>query len=264
MRRKIYYRRNTSEGRAVYEDLKKQEYEVVEWKEGLKTVITRPDGKDVTDEYDYEYIPREMCKKEVAEHLEVVRSCPMCGRETSLYLSEDEANRYCYYINYRFFCPGSERPAPHIQDLFPDRTNAERELMKTGYCYCCQELLFGQEKFLLTTEAEFSIEPEHLIAYNRADHDGYLWWNNWFPKKGTGGNQNMIKEMDQFSDYILEEQLGKGISDIPKLGNYYGAESSEDQEYRLYCEGDYCNYAVRLINRKKDYNVYIDVYEAEE
>ena len=108
------------------------------------------------------------------------------------------------------------------------------------------------------------MEPDHQIAYNRADHDGYLWWSNWFSKKGTGGNQNMIEEMEQFCNYILEEQLGKGISDIPKLGNYYGAEPSEGQEYRLYCEGDYCNYAVRLINRKKDYNVYIDVYEAEE
>lgn len=262
MRRKIYYRKNVSEERAIYEDMREQQYEIVEHEDEVKTVISLPSGKDVTGEYDYEFIPRMMCKKEVVGHLRMTRGCPMCGRDTSFYLDETETSRYCYYSNYHF--SGNDRPAPHIQDLFPDRTNAERELMKTGYCYCCQELLFGQEKFLLTTEAEFSMEPEHQIAYNRADHDGYHWWNKWFPKKGTGENLNMIVEMEQFSNYILEEQLSKGISDIPKLGNYYGAVPSEDQEYRLYCEGDYCNYVVRLINRKKDYNVYIDVYEIEE
>ena len=66
------------------------------------------------------------------------------------------------------------------------------------------------------------------------------------------------------SAYIWEEQLGKGISDIPKLGAYYGAEPSEDQEYHLYCEGIYCNFHVKLINRKRSYNVYIYVYETEE
>ena len=114
------------------------------------------------------------------------------------------------------------------------------------------------------TEAEFSMEPDHLIAYNRADHDGYRWWNKWFPQKGTDGNQYMVQEMNKFSAYILEEQLGKGISDIPKLGAYYGAEPSEDQEYHLYCEGTYCNFHVKLINRKRSYNVYIYVYETEE
>ena len=71
------------------------------------------------------------------------------------------------------------------------------------------------------------MESDHLIAYNCEDYDGYRWRNKWFPQKGTDGNQYMVQEMNKFSAYILEEQLGKGISDIPKLGAYYAAEPSE-------------------------------------
>lgn len=74
----------------------------------------------------------------------------------------------------------------------------------------------------------------------------------------------MMKEMDDFRDYLLEDMLGKGITDIPKLGELLRIKPSEDREYKLYCEGEYCNYEVRLINRLRDYNVYIKVYDTEE
>ena len=142
--------------------------------------------KNVTDEYEYVYIPREMSKKEVEGRFEVEKQCPMCGTVTSIYLTDEDMDKYSWYSNSRFNRRGSGLPAPHIQNLFPDRTEEERELMMSGYCYWCQELIFGEDEFLLMTEAEFSMEPDHLIAYNRADHDGYQWWNKWFPQKGYG------------------------------------------------------------------------------
>ena len=191
-------------------------------------------------------------------------TCPMCGTVTSIHLSDADMDKYSWYRDSRFEGGRGGSPAPHIQKLFPNRTNEERELMMTGYCYCCQALLFGQDEFQLISEADFPMMADYLIAYNRADHDGYHWWNQWFPQKGTDGNQDVIQEMEKFSTFILEELLEKGVSDIPKLGAYYGVEPSKDQEYHLYCEGTYCNYHVKLINRKKDYNVYINVYETEE
>lgn len=188
----------------------------------------------------------------------------MCGKVTSIYLTRREMKKYDRYVSSRFCSAGKGGRTLLIQDLFPNRLNGERELMKTGYCYRCQDLLFGWNNFMLTAKPEFSIESEHLIAYNCADHDGHHWRSDWFPQKEIGDNPNLIAEMDEFRDYLFEELLGKGISDISKAGAYYGAEPSNDQEYHIYGEGSYCGYDVRLINRKKDYKVYIYVYELAE
>lgn len=242
-------------------DLRGQEYAVIEKRGGRKEILAVPACKDVTEEYQYVYIPREMSKKEISRRYEVTGYCPMCGKATSIYLTRREKKKYDRYVSSRFCSAGKGHQTPLIQHLFPNRLNNERELMKTGYCYRCQDLLFESNNFLLTAEPEFSIEPEHLIAYNRANHDGHRWWSNWFPQKEIDDTPNLIAEMDEFRDYLFEELLGKGISDIPKAGAYYGAEPSKDQEYHIYGEGNYCGYDVRLINRKKDYNVYIYVYE---
>ena len=45
---------------------------------------------------------------------------------------------------------------------------------------------------LLTAEPEFPIEPEHLIAYNCASHDGHRWLSSWFPQKEIGDNLNSV------------------------------------------------------------------------
>ena len=242
-------------------DLRGQEYAVIEKRGGRKEILAVPACKDVTEEYQYVYIPREMSKKEISRRYEVTGYCPMCGKATSIYLTRREKKKYDRYVSSRFCSAGKGHQTPLIQDLFPNRLNNERELMKTGYCYRCQDLLFESNNFLLTAEPEFSIEPEHLIAYNRANHDGYRWWSTWFPQQEIDDTPNLIAEMDESRDYLFEELLGKGISDIPKAGAYYGAEPSKDQEYHIYGEGNYCGYDVRLINRKKDYNVYIYVYE---
>lgn len=264
MKQKIFYIKNETTEKAIYEDLGGQRYAVIGKGSEPEEICTLTDGKIVTDEYEYVYIPRKMLKKETEGCFETARKCPMCGKHTSIYLSDEDMDKYNWYRGSRFYSAENSSPVPYIQDLFPERTKEEREIMMSGYCYCCQELLFGLEEFPLRTKAKFPMSPDRLIAYNRADYDGFRWWNKWFPQKGTNGDQFMIQEMEKFSDFILEEQLSKGISDIPKLGTYYGAEPSENQEYHLYCSGDYCNYHVRLINRKKDYNVYINVYETEE
>lgn len=264
MKQKIFYIKNETAERAIYKGLGNKEYAVVEKDGEPKRVLSLSDKKIMTDEYEYVYIPREMCKREVENRFEIKIECPMCGTVTSIYLTDEEVDKNNWYRSLRFGGGGSGSQAPYIRKLFPNRTKEERELMITGYCYCCQTQLFEQEEFSLMAIADFPMEPDYIIAYNRADHDGYHWWNKWFPQRGTDGNERMIQEMEKFSAFILDEQLGKGIADIPKLGAYYGAEPTKDQEYHLYCEGTYCNYHVKLINRKKDYNVYINVYEAEE
>ena len=102
--------------------------------------------------------------------------------------------------------------------------------------------------------------PDHLIAYNRADHDGYRWWNKWFPQRGTDGNQYMVQEMNKFSAYIFGGTAWPGHFRHSRNLERIMEQSHLKTRNTLYCEGTYCNFHVKLINRKRSYNVYIYVY----
>lgn len=265
MKLNIFYIRNDSQGRPVYEDWKKRTYvDMDNRSEKSSSLILQEGDRLVSEDYEYIYIPCYMSQSKIKHRIAVERVCPMCGRVTSIYFNEKELQKYNRYCDSHKGNLKMRGKVPFIQDLFPERSKEERELMMSGYCYACQDQIFSQERFYLTDEAQFPMDDNRLIAYNRADHDGYRWWNNWFPGNGTNGDQEMTDEMEAFCDYLLDEMLGKGRSDIPKVGELLGIAPSEDREYNLFCEGIYCNYFIRLIDRKKDYHVYIKVFAPEE
>jgi hypothetical protein len=53
--------------------------------------------------------------------------CPCCRKESNLHLTLEQTGRY------ELFKLG----VGHIQDLLPDLTNTERELLLTGICTEC-------------------------------------------------------------------------------------------------------------------------------
>lgn len=63
----------------------------------------------------------------------VERKCPMCGRQTYLALSKEQAKEYLEYTIYSGL----------IQDKIPSVDKFGREFIKTGYCPKCQKLLFN-------------------------------------------------------------------------------------------------------------------------
>ena len=65
----------------------------------------------------------------------VLRLCPMCGRVISkdLNITENQLLKY-------------ENSMDLIQNIFPNLSIKEREFIKTGYCYECQDVLFGEEE----------------------------------------------------------------------------------------------------------------------
>lgn len=262
MKQKIYYIKNITAEKPIYADLQDNRYLALKKNGSSEVVINLLNGKDVTDEYDYICIPRVMTKNEIEGRVEIKKCCPGCGKLTSIYLNGKELDKYSWYTDSRLSSGVNGRPVPLIQELFRERTKEERELMMTGYCYRCQEKIFGQDEFILTTEAEFSMDSGQLIARNCAAYDGYRWSNMTYTRNEMSGY--LIKEMNEFFAFIFEDQFSKGISDIGKLLKSYGAELSEDQVYHLFCEGTYCNFDVRLSNWKQDYSVYIRVYNTEE
>lgn len=63
----------------------------------------------------------------------IKRTCPMCGKEHALTLTEEEKARYEMY----------RMGFGNIQDMLPGLGAVEREFIITGYCHKCQSRIFG-------------------------------------------------------------------------------------------------------------------------
>ena len=83
MKQKLYYIKNETAEKAIYKNFENQRFSVIEKDSEPPMVLSFFDDKNVTDEYEYVYIPREMSKKEVEGRFEVEKQCPMCGTVTA-------------------------------------------------------------------------------------------------------------------------------------------------------------------------------------
>ena len=61
----------------------------------------------------------------------LIYKCPACGNITKIGLTQDEARELFFGV-----CNGHRKP---IQDILPDKTPDEREVMMTGLCPDCQD-----------------------------------------------------------------------------------------------------------------------------
>ena len=64
----------------------------------------------------------------------IVKQCPMCNSLSQVHLSDSECREYLKYNGKKL-----------IQDILPDKHIAIRELLRSGYCIDCQNLLFGSD-----------------------------------------------------------------------------------------------------------------------
>ena len=61
----------------------------------------------------------------------IVKKCPMCNALSQVHLNDGECREYLKYNGKKL-----------IQDILPDTHIAIRELLRSGYCISCQNLLF--------------------------------------------------------------------------------------------------------------------------
>ena len=61
----------------------------------------------------------------------IVKKCPMCNALSQVHLNDRECREYLKYNGKKL-----------IQDILPDTHIAIRELLRSGYCISCQNLLF--------------------------------------------------------------------------------------------------------------------------
>ena len=108
--------------------------------------------------------------------------------------------------------------------------------------------------------------PRRKIMHFRADHDGYRWWNTVWPHHDELATKGMKHEIDATYDALTAKDA---LADLPTLARFClshmdacAGENSTD-EFNFYLRGELCDYWVRLITRKGDYNMYLSAYSRE-
>lgn len=82
------------------------------------------------------------------------KKCPMCGKWSTLDLTEGEYRVYNKYLIRKAY------RSVAIQDMLPDFSATMREWVMTGYCPECQEKLFGN-----VDKSKF-VEGDEIYVYS--------------------------------------------------------------------------------------------------
>ena len=112
------------------------------------------------------------------------------------------------------------------------------------------------------TEHGILAYPRSKIGHIRADHDGWRWWNTIWPCHDELATMEMRREIDATYDALTGMDA---LCDLPTLTRFClthpeAQVRSSGTEYNFYLEGDLCNYWLRLITRRNDYNLYLNAY----
>lgn len=105
--------------------------------------------------------------------------------------------------------------------------------------------------------------PIHKIGHIRADYDGYRWWNTVWPCHRKLATPEVCKEIDEVYDALTAKNA---LRDLDALRKFCAAhmEACVSKEYHdefsFFYEGKACNFWIRLITRKGDYNLYLNAF----
>lgn len=111
-----------------------------------------------------------------------------------------------------------------------------------------------------------SLPEDRMVGYFRADHDGYRWHYTWFNGKNNEANVGETKkELEHVGTQLVFHGFLNGVSSMREFVYETGATavSTENDEYNFYYSGFCCDYWVRFILRRGDYNMYIKCYQKE-
>ena len=255
MKLKIYYRGEDSNGRPVYEDEAGRMFaDDVSGGSGTPRIyLIDSEAADqevfVGDKYDFIFMPRYVTREAAKMHF-LHQTCPMCGKKTILHMDLKTMRQMEAY----------NAGDGLIQDCLPNLTKYERELIKTGYCYSCQDRLFSIQEFDQTDKATFEQYKTDLVVCAGFGHEGGQWNHKMLSENKDVSDQDVLQEVEAFFSYMTESLLNRGRGDIPVLCEFFAAEMKDDHEYILYFEGRFCVYWVRLLDKEADYHMRIHCY----
>lgn len=103
-------------------------------------------------------------------------------------------------------------------------------------------------------------EPRRKIGHIRADYDGWRWYNTVWPCHRALATQEVCKEIDRVYDALTAPNALKDFTTLRKFcTNHMDAciSKEHEDEFSFYYVGECCNFWIRLITRKGDYNMYL-------
>ena len=105
--------------------------------------------------------------------------------------------------------------------------------------------------------------PRRKIGHIRADYDGWRWYNTVWPCHKTLATPEVCTEIDRVYDALTAPGALKDLAALRKFcADHMDACISKEyeDEFSFYYVGERCNFWIRLITRRRDYNMYLNAY----
>ena len=112
------------------------------------------------------------------------------------------------------------------------------------------------------TEGSIIAYPRSKICHIRADYDGWRWWNTVWPFHDELATEEMKREIDAVYDALTAKDALYDLHALWKFCETHpnACVGATGTEFNFYLEGTLCNFWLRLITRKGDYNIYLNAY----
>ena len=105
--------------------------------------------------------------------------------------------------------------------------------------------------------------PRTELAYSRSDYDGRKWWTTWFTVHEGLKTPERVAEIDQFMDALFALPEMASLNTLRQMCRVYAEPTADPTECNLYCDTERFHVWLRLIIRKRDYNLYVHFYVKE-
>ena len=92
------------------------------------------------------------------------------------------------------------------------------------------------------------------MGYARMDYDGHQWWRTFHRVNEALEDSKRIAELESVCDALTN--AFPNLSALEKFARDY-AERLNEHEFNLYLNGKECNFWIRVITTRRDYNLYI-------
>lgn len=105
--------------------------------------------------------------------------------------------------------------------------------------------------------------PKLKIGHIRADHDGWRWHNTVWPCHSSLATSEICKEIDRVYDELT---AANALKDLPTLRSFCNShmdacvDKEFHDEFSFFYVGTLCDFWIRLITRKGDFNMYLNAY----
>lgn len=103
--------------------------------------------------------------------------------------------------------------------------------------------------------------PKKMIAYIRGDYN-YQWWTSFFGVHHCLRTGASDTEGDKVLDFITSD-IAPNYDKLYEFCKNHTEAKRGEYSYWFYIEGEVCNYAIRFLTLRGDYNLYIYQYQKE-